>query len=95
MAMTGKKDSQIIDKPAMECLVCDFILEMGSILKYGANKYGPENWKESPLSVTDYKGARLRHAFKEGMDEDTGYSHLAHEAVNCMMQWWHERNKSK
>ena len=90
--MGGKKDAQTISKPAMEFLVGEFMLEMGAVLKHGEDKYGPENWKEFPLGVKDYKGARLRHAFKEGLDEDTGLPHLAHEAVNCMMQYWHERN---
>lgn len=90
----GIKDSQTINKPAMEFLVGEFLLEMGKILKYGADQYGAENWKNYPLSAKDYKGARLRHAFQEGNDNDTGCSHLAHEAINCMFQWWHERNES-
>ena len=49
--------------------------------------------KKFPLTSKDYKGARLRHAFKEGNDEDTGLDHLAHEAVNCMFEYWHKYMK--
>ncbi len=93
--MSGKKDSQTISKPAMEFLVGEFLLEMGKVLKYGEDKYGAENWKEYPLSEKDYKGARLRHAFKEGNDDDTGFDHLVHEAINCMFEYWHKYMNKK
>ncbi len=90
----GKKDAQEIDKPALKYMIGDFILEMGAVLKYGEGNYAPNNWKNFPLNEEDFKDARLRHAFKEGNDDESGLSHLAHEAVNCMFQWWHERNIS-
>lgn len=90
--MSGTKDAQTIDKPAMEYMVEEFMLEMGMVLKHGEKKYGPENWKEFPLGEQDYRAAKLRHAFQRGIDKDSGLSHLAHCAVDCMMQWWHEKN---
>ena len=90
----GVKDSQTTDKPAMEYLINDFILGMGYVLKYGEKKYGPRNWQMAPLSAADFEGARKRHAFKVGPDEDSGYDHLLHEACCCMMEWWHKKNKN-
>lgn len=92
-SVCGRKDAQTIAKPAMNCLEGEFILLMGSILKHGKDKYGKDNWKLPPLSEEDYSDARLRHAFKKGIDPDSGYDHLVHEAVNCMMEWWHKNNK--
>ena len=90
--MTGRKDSQTVDKPAMEYLEGEFMLLMGDVLKHGEKKYGGENWKQPPLCSKDYKGARLRHAFQEGPDSVTAIDHLVHEAVNCMMEWWHRKH---
>jgi hypothetical protein len=48
----------------------------------GARKYGPYNWRESPISVSPYIAAAMRHlhAFWDGEDNarDSGVSHLAH-----------------
>ena len=48
----------------------------------GAVKYGPLNWRESPIKLSDYIDAAIRHllALKEGEDVtgDSGLPHAAH-----------------
>lgn len=64
--------------------------------KDGAEKYGPYNWREKPISLMGYTGAIERHllALRDGEDraQDSGLHHLAHivatasillEAMEC------------
>lgn len=48
----------------------------------GAIKYGPFNWRETPVEMVTYLEAIDRHlaALKDGQDvaEDSGYSHIGH-----------------
>lgn len=48
----------------------------------GARKYGPLNWRETPIPLTIYIDAAIRHllALKEGQDcaPDSGLPHAAH-----------------
>jgi hypothetical protein len=48
----------------------------------GARKYGPYNWRERPISLTQYVGAMQRHlaALLDGEDcaQDSKLPHLAH-----------------
>jgi hypothetical protein len=52
----------------------------------GGRKYGPYNWRESPISVSTYIAAATRHmhAYWDGEDfaKDSGVHHLAH-AMAC------------
>jgi hypothetical protein len=52
----------------------------------GARKYGPYNWRESPISVSTYISAAQRHmaAYWDGEQnaKDSGVHHLAH-AMAC------------
>lgn len=48
----------------------------------GAEKYGPYNWRDKPISLMGYTAALERHlvAIRDGEDhaEDSGCHHLAH-----------------
>ena len=48
----------------------------------GAEKYGPLNWRETPIKLSDYIDAAVRHllALKEGEDcaDDSHLPHAAH-----------------
>jgi hypothetical protein len=64
--------------------------------KENGGKYEVFNWK-SHSNVDDYLDAIQRHLleFKDGnsTDEETGVSHLALIADNCMMAFYHEEMK--
>lgn len=72
--------------------------ELGQIvdvLGHGANKYGIDNWKRMNKEEIDrYISALYRHfeAWRAGEkdDPDSGYSHLAHVACNCLFLMWFE-----
>lgn len=53
----------------------------------GADKYGAFNWRETNVCASTYISAMMRHLlyFMEGidLDDESGWSHLAHIAANC------------
>jgi hypothetical protein len=55
----------------------------------GAKKYGPYNWRTSPISISTYKSAAQRHwdAFWDGEDlaPDSQVHHLAHAMACCAL----------
>lgn len=57
------------------------------VLEHGAQKYGPDNWKDCD-DLDRYYNACLGHIFawKEGIkyDKDTGFSHLAHALCSLL-----------
>lgn len=52
------------------------------VMKLGAKKYGPYNWRDKTVSARVYTAAALRHIFTwqdgEDIDQESGESHLAH-----------------
>lgn len=70
-------------------LQADFITEMARVLAFGADKYGPDNWKRAPESKAHdiYLNALMRHvlAYAKGSrySKERQY-HLAQIAVNAM-----------
>ena len=82
-------------KPRMDLLIPEFLLDMGTVLGHGAEKYGDNNWQECN-DPQRYYAAALRHLLRwgagESLDLETGISHLIHAAVNLMFLdrfgWW-------
>ncbi len=74
-------------KNPLELLPFDAIEEVGRILEFGAKKYARRNW-EKGISYSRVAGAVLRHTFKwimgEDRDPETGRSHMAHAACECL-----------
>lgn len=56
-------------------------------MESGAAKYGPWNWRATPIAASVYTNAIARHwaAWKEGLDvdEESGVSPLAHIMASC------------
>ena len=76
-------------KPAVELIEGKFILGVGSVLGFGAEKYGRDNWKRATLEdVERVKGALLRHTVAlmdgEKIDPESGLSHTYHIGCNAM-----------
>lgn len=86
MAKTGavKFDQQ---KPRMDLLPMDALLEVSKVLTFGAKKYAAHNWCAG-MPWGRLLAAALRHigAFMlgENKDPETGLSHLAHAAC-CIL----------
>ena len=84
--MTGLKfDSE---KPRMDLLPPKAISEVAKVLGFGAEKYGPENWRLLENLQDRYTAGALRHIFAhmdgEKDDPESGTSHLAH-ALCCLL----------
>ena len=76
------------EKPKMNLLPPKALIEVGKVLTFGAEKYGPENWKELEDLQNRYTAGALRHIFAhmdgEELDPETNLSHLAH-AMCCLL----------
>lgn len=79
-------------KPDISVVPPSAILHMASAMMDGAEKYGPFNWREIPVSARPYLAAAVRHilAFLDGEDfssdtteKGTPVHHLAHAMANC------------
>ena len=72
-----------------------FILGVGQILTFGANKYAKNNWKLNE-DLDRYKDATLRHMYAylsgELLDPESGLPHLDHVACNIMFLRYNEHS---
>lgn len=78
--MAGKK------KTPLQLLPPVFMAATAWVLKLGAKKYGPWNWRKSKVESQTYVGAIRRHLDawqdRENIDPESGQSHLAHVAAS-------------
>ena len=83
------------DKVRLDLIDPEFIEGVGSVLTFGAKKYGPNNWQGVEDAVNRYYAATLRHlmAYRSGdvNDAESGISHLFHAACNLMFLAYFER----
>jgi len=74
-------------KPGIRYIPPATILELGRVMKSGADKYGQFNWVDSPVSASTYVDAAFRHlmawAGGENIDPESGFNHTAH-VMACM-----------
>src|SRR5262249_45742671 len=59
----------------------DAVLAVAKVLKYGADKFGPDNWRKIPCA--DHLNHALAHVFAYGAG-DTSDDHLAHAACRLL-----------
>lgn len=61
---------------------------VAEVLTFGANKYGPDNWRNVEEAERRYMDAALRHlnAYRAGerIDDESKRNHLAH-ATCCLL----------
>jgi hypothetical protein len=95
-ATQGHKDDQ--GKSRVDLLDPDFLLAVGEVLRFGANKptYGPHNWRNG-IAVSRIIAGALRHLFAimhgEDIDSESGLPHTAH--LGCCIQFLHWTLKYK
>ncbi len=57
------------------------------VMKHGADKYGRRNYRDTPMKMSVYVGALLRHTLAwslgEDIDPESGQPHLAHIRACC------------
>jgi hypothetical protein len=62
---------------------------VSEVMKLGAEKYDPMNWRDTPIELTDYEDAIFRHLLAvidgEDVDPESGQSHMAHIAATALI----------
>ena len=90
----GRKDDS--GKLPWHLLPWEQVAEIVKVLKFGAGKYAPENWKLVPNARERYFDAALRHitAWFSGVkkDPETNLSHLAHAGCCILFLMWGDRD---
>ena len=85
------------NKNRLELIDPDFILGVGKVLTFGAEKYADDNWKNATWEDRKKSmGSLLRHtmAYRQGeeFDKESGIEHLYHMATNIMFMAWYDKN---
>jgi len=74
-------------KPPIALIPGPALVVMAEAMRDGANKYGPANWRQKPVTTSTYTSAALRHllAWIDGEEDapDSGVHHLGH-AMSCL-----------
>lgn len=75
--------------PALSVIPSPPLLQVGEVMRRGAEKYGAYNWRESRVNTSTYIDAVMRHlmSYQDGetIDPDDGQSHLAHAAASLFV----------
>lgn len=88
-------------KPPIQLIDPDFMFALAEVLGFGAEKYGPNDWKNNIPDNIDERtfGSIQRHlwAWKRGkkFDLESGFNHLLHAACQIMMLYWYTGSKLK
>lgn len=84
------------EKPRMDLVDKEIILELAKILTFGAEKYEAHNWKIG-LPMSRYYSACMRHLLAwnsgETLDPESGLNHLSHASCNLMFMLYFTKNK--
>jgi hypothetical protein len=69
-------------KPALALIPSGALIPVCAVHAHGHAKYGPYNWRETPVEAMTYAHAIMRHLVAwidgEDLDPETGLSHIAH-----------------
>lgn len=81
------KDLLGIKKVQLALLPGPGVIEGARAMEFGAEKYGPYNWRDRTVSYSVYLNAMLRHMYSllDGQDAapDSGVHHLGHIIANA------------
>lgn len=90
--MRGDSMKQDNGKPMWDLLPFGPVGEIVKVLTFGAEKYGPENWRMVPDAKNRYFAALMRHitAWWDGemVDPESGLHHLAHAGCCLLFLTW-------
>lgn len=93
-ALSGTKHDQ--DKSRVDLIDPEFLEGLGNVLRFGANKYSPHNWRGG-IKYSRLIGAAFRHLMAlskgEDMDAESGLGHVFHLACCVMFLSWHLSHK--
>ena len=83
------KDQAAQGKPQVSRMPTGGVIHTAAAIQYGAEKYGPFNWRDIPVEALTYTDAVYRHLLKwidgEDCDAESGLHHLGHAAATLMV----------
>jgi hypothetical protein len=83
-------------KPMWDLLPWRQLAKIVDVMTFGANKYGPHQWKEVEDGKNRYFAALMRHltAYRRGekIDPESGIHHLAHAGCCLLFMMWLDDN---
>ena len=86
MSMSNQEAKADAGKPRLTLVPRKIIFDIARVREYGCEKYhDPDNWKR--VEIERYRDAAFRHFMAylddpDGVDSESGISHLAHLACN-------------
>ena len=82
------------EKPRVSLVPMQAVLAVAQVMTFGADKYGPYNWKQG-MDWSRLYSAAQRHQIQfwegEDIDPESGLHHLAHAICNLMMLYEYTR----
>lgn len=84
--MSGTKHDS--DKPRMDLLAPEALIEVAKVLGFGAKKYGDHNWRAGIDHSRLYAAVQRhlnQHWSGDTLDDESGLPHLAHAMCGIMM----------
>jgi hypothetical protein len=88
MSEKNPKQSHGRKKASMYCVPAPVLMEVGASMLEGGIKYGPYNFRDTPLFMSDYYDSTLRHMMLwwegEDIDPDSGIHHVS-KAIGSLM----------
>lgn len=83
-------------KVQVELLSPSWLIGVGRVLTFGAQKYAAHNWRKG-IALSRLLGACLRHVLAylggEDLDPESGLSHLLH--ASCCLQFAYELSENR
>jgi len=82
----GAKDDKSKPRPTLVFRgFADALAEVVEVATFGARKYTDDGWSKVPNGIARYHDAMYRHLKEwDGVDPESGRSHLAHAAWNLL-----------
>lgn len=84
------------EKPQLDLIPAEAIIEIGKVLTFGQSKYGRANWANG-IEVSRLLSAAMRHLNQfnsgEDLDPESGLSHVSHAACNMAFLIWTLQNR--
>ena len=86
-------------KVRLDLVEPEFIVGIGEVLTFGAEKYSDKGWKDIENKHDENYASLMRHIMAwrmgEQNDNESGKSHLLHAAYNLMFLYYDDLQKEK
>ena len=84
------------EKPQLDLIPAEAVIELGKVLTFGQSKYGRANWANG-IESSRLLSAAFRHLQQfnggEDLDPESGLSHVSHAMCNLAFLTWMLQNR--